>query len=136
MNSQQKLYKYPRTYHAPWSLGCTSDDKKHTSMEQFKNKRVIVTEKLDGECFPSITPILMADGSKKNISDINVGDIVLGFDSNNNLVESAVLNTFKNGMPPHGGFAIGLERITMQILGLGNIREASLFPRDMKRLTP
>lgn len=49
MNSQQKLYKYPRTYHAPWSLGCTSDDKKHTSMEQFKNKRVIVTEKLDGE---------------------------------------------------------------------------------------
>jgi nondiscriminating aspartyl-tRNA synthetase len=39
-------------------------------------------------------------------------------------------------MPPHGGFAIGLERITMQILGLGNIREASLFPRDMKRLTP
>lgn len=49
MNLQQKLYKYPRTYHAPWSLGCTSDDKKHTSMEQFKNKRVIVTEKLDGE---------------------------------------------------------------------------------------
>lgn len=49
MNSQQKLYKYPRTYHAPWSLGCTSDDKKHTSMEQFKNKRVIVTEKLGGE---------------------------------------------------------------------------------------
>lgn len=46
------------------------------------------------------------------------------------------LNTFKYGMPPHGGFAIGLERITMQILGLGNIREASLFPRDMKRLTP
>ena len=97
MNSQQKLYKYPRTYHAPWSLGCTSDDKKHTSMEQFKNKRVIVTEKLDGECFPSITPILMADGSKKNISDINVGDIVLGFDSNKNLVESTVLNVFKNG---------------------------------------
>lgn len=46
------------------------------------------------------------------------------------------LDTFKYGMPPHGGFAIGLERITMQILGLTNIREASLFPRDMKRLTP
>jgi len=46
------------------------------------------------------------------------------------------LDTFKYGMPPHGGFAIGLERITMQILNLGNIREASLFPRDMKRLTP
>ena len=46
------------------------------------------------------------------------------------------LDTFKYGMPPHGGFAIGLERITMQILGLSNIREASLFPRDMKRLEP
>ena len=46
------------------------------------------------------------------------------------------LDTFKYGMPPHGGFAIGLERITMQILNLGNIREAALFPRDMKRLTP
>ena len=46
------------------------------------------------------------------------------------------LDTFKYGMPPHGGFAIGLERITMQMLDLGNIREASLFPRDMKRLEP
>ena len=44
------------------------------------------------------------------------------------------LQTFKYGMPPHGGFAIGAERTTMQILGLANIREASLFPRDMKRV--
>ncbi|URZ01962.1 aspartate--tRNA(Asn) ligase [Clostridium felsineum] len=43
---------------------------------------------------------------------------------------------FRYGMPPHGGFAIGLERLTMQILGLDNIREASLLPRDMKRITP
>jgi len=41
--------KYPRTFHAPWSLGCTSDDKKHPNMNQFVGKRVIVTEKLDGE---------------------------------------------------------------------------------------
>ena len=46
------------------------------------------------------------------------------------------LDTFKYGMPPHGGFAIGLERITMRVLELSNIREASLFPRDIKRLTP
>lgn len=45
-------------------------------------------------------------------------------------------DNFKYGMPPHGGFAIGLERLTMQILGLENIREASLLPRDMKRITP
>lgn len=46
------------------------------------------------------------------------------------------LDTFKYGMPPHGGLAIGLERITMKILDLDNIREAVLLPRDMKRLEP
>ena len=46
------------------------------------------------------------------------------------------LDTFKYGMPPHGGFAIGLERLTMKILKLSNIREATLVPRDMKRGTP
>lgn len=41
--------KYGRTYHLPWSLGITKDDRVHTSLEQFIGKRVIVTEKLDGE---------------------------------------------------------------------------------------
>ncbi len=41
---------------------------------------------------------------------------------------------FKYGMPPEGGFAIGLERITQNILGLENVRQASLFPRDMERV--
>ncbi|MDD5145335.1 MAG: aspartate--tRNA(Asn) ligase [Candidatus Pacebacteria bacterium] len=44
------------------------------------------------------------------------------------------LQAFKYGMPPEGGFALGLERITKQILGLENIREASIFPRDMERI--
>lgn len=43
---------------------------------------------------------------------------------------------FKYGMPPHGGFAIGLERFIMQLLGLENIRLATLFPRDLTRLAP
>ena len=43
---------------------------------------------------------------------------------------------FKYGCPPHGGFAIGLERLTQQILGLANIKEASLFPRDRRRVRP
>ncbi len=43
---------------------------------------------------------------------------------------------FKYGCPPHGGFAIGLERITQKILGLQNIKEATLFPRDRKRVSP
>ena len=46
------------------------------------------------------------------------------------------LQAFEYGMPPHGGFAIGLERLTKQLLGLRNIREASLFPRDRNRLAP
>ncbi len=44
------------------------------------------------------------------------------------------LQAFKYGMPPEGGFSFGLERLTMQILKLSNIREASLFPRDMERV--
>lgn len=43
---------------------------------------------------------------------------------------------FKHGMPPHGGFAIGLERFIMQLLGLDNVRLATLFPRDLNRLAP
>ncbi|MGG3840637.1 aspartate--tRNA(Asn) ligase [Paenibacillus thiaminolyticus] len=46
------------------------------------------------------------------------------------------LDLFRYGMPPHGGFAIGLERLTSRLLGLGNVREASAFPRDRNRLTP
>lgn len=45
-------------------------------------------------------------------------------------------DSFRYGMPPHGGLAIGLERITMKLCGLNNIREATLLPRDLKRLTP
>jgi nondiscriminating aspartyl-tRNA synthetase len=44
------------------------------------------------------------------------------------------LQAFKYGMPPEGGFSFGLERITMKLLELQNIREASLFPRDMERV--
>jgi nondiscriminating aspartyl-tRNA synthetase len=44
------------------------------------------------------------------------------------------LQAFKYGMPPEGGFALGAERIVKQILELENVREASLFPRDMERI--
>ena len=44
------------------------------------------------------------------------------------------LEAFKYGVPPEGGFAFGAERITMQLLGLKNIREACMFPRDMERI--
>jgi len=46
------------------------------------------------------------------------------------------LKMFELGMPPHGGLAIGLERLTAQVLGLSNVRDATLYPRDRYRLTP
>ncbi len=46
------------------------------------------------------------------------------------------IDSFRFGAPPHAGWGIGLERLTMLILGLENIREAVLFPRDRDRLTP
>ena len=47
---------------------------------------------------------------------------------------SDYLSIFQFGMPPHGGFGMGLERLTMTLLRLKNIREASLFPSDTKRI--
>ncbi|MCI5873848.1 MAG: aspartate--tRNA(Asn) ligase [Roseburia sp.] len=46
------------------------------------------------------------------------------------------LAVFKYGMPPHGGLGIGLERLTMKIIGEDNVRETTLFPRDLSRLEP
>ncbi len=46
------------------------------------------------------------------------------------------LQAFKYGMPPHGGFGMGLERLVEKIIGLANIKEATLFPRDINRLVP
>jgi len=46
------------------------------------------------------------------------------------------LETFAHGMPPHGGFAIGLERWTARLISAENIRRTTLFPRDLHRLTP
>jgi aspartyl-tRNA synthetase len=43
---------------------------------------------------------------------------------------------FKYGMPPHAGWGMGGERLVMTMLGLENIREAVLFPRDRQRLSP
>ena len=49
---------------------------------------------------------------------------------------ASYLQAFEHGMPPHGGFAIGLERWTGRLTGAQNVREVTLFPRDLNRLTP
>jgi nondiscriminating aspartyl-tRNA synthetase len=46
------------------------------------------------------------------------------------------LQVFEHGMPPHGGFAIGLERWTARLAGVTNVRQVTLFPRDLHRLSP
>ena len=46
------------------------------------------------------------------------------------------LTAHKYGLPPHGGLGIGLERFTSKLCDLANIRQASLFPRDLNHLTP
>ncbi len=49
---------------------------------------------------------------------------------------AAYLQCFRHGMPPHGGFAIGLERWVGRLVEAANVREVTLFPRDLHRLTP
>jgi nondiscriminating aspartyl-tRNA synthetase len=46
------------------------------------------------------------------------------------------LQAFRSGMPPHGGFAIGLERLVARLAGMPNVRQVTLFPRDLDRLEP
>ncbi|KAI4379911.1 hypothetical protein MLD38_006149 [Melastoma candidum] len=48
----------------------------------------------------------------------------------------AYLDAFRYGMPPHGGFGVGLERVVMLYCALNNIRKTSLFPRDPTRIAP
>ena len=49
---------------------------------------------------------------------------------------ASYIETFRRGIPPHGGFAIGLERWVSRLTGAANIREVTLFPRDLNRLSP
>jgi len=49
---------------------------------------------------------------------------------------ASYLQTFDHGMPPHGGFAIGLERWTARLTGAANVRQVTAFPRDVHRLAP
>jgi nondiscriminating aspartyl-tRNA synthetase len=62
-------------------------------------------------------------------------DYVAALDGNTEPYES-YLDAFRYGMPPHGGFALGLERWVAQLIGAANVRETTLFPRDRTRLKP
>lgn len=64
------------------------------------------------------------------------GDYVSRLDEDSAKVLEGYLAAFRHGMPPHGGFAIGLERWTARLTGAANVRQVTLFPRDINRLTP
>jgi nondiscriminating aspartyl-tRNA synthetase len=49
---------------------------------------------------------------------------------------SAYVSAFRHGLPPHGGFGFGIDRLTEKVIGLDNVKEAILFPRDINRLSP
>ncbi|WP_242221603.1 aspartate--tRNA(Asn) ligase [Bacillus cereus group sp. BfR-BA-01380] len=68
----------------------------------------------------------------------NYGMLVRSFEEKGLHVENfqSYIDTFRYGCPPHGGFAIGLERLVYKFLNLSNVREASAFPRDCTRLVP
>ncbi len=66
------------------------------------------------------------------------GDYVAALEARREPLEpyAPYVDTFRYGVPPHGGFAIGLERWTARLLEVENIREVTLFPRDLHRLAP
>ena len=63
-------------------------------------------------------------------------DYVRALDGHDLSAFEGYLEAFRHGMPPHGGFAIGLERWVARLTGASNLREVTLFPRDLHRLTP
>ncbi|MNB98491.1 Asparagine--tRNA ligase [compost metagenome] len=68
----------------------------------------------------------------------NVEDLIASFKNKNLSLDNfkEYIQSFEIGVPPHGGFAIGLERLVMKMLNFTNARETSSFPRDCTRLTP
>lgn len=77
---------------------------------------------------------ISSGGQRINNSDLLVKQIKMkGLDAKN---FEHYINSFKYGAPEHSGWSIGLERFTMALLGLNNIRECTLFPRDRERLIP
>jgi len=64
------------------------------------------------------------------------GDYVAALDGQDLAPYEAYLQAFRHGMPPHGGFALGLERFVARLTGAANVRQTTLFPRDLHRLSP
>jgi len=64
------------------------------------------------------------------------GDYVSALHGQDLAPYEAYLQAFRHGMPPHGGFALGRERFVARLTGAANVRQTTLFPRDLHRLSP
>lgn len=92
-------------------------------------KNPVISDTFDLLC--AGTEITSGGARRYTFDSMNEGILSKGMDPSN---FEDYLSIFKYGMPPHGGFGVGLERLTMTMLRLKNIREASLFPSDPKRI--
>ncbi len=124
--------------------------------ENLKEGATCQFQKRETRIYPIKIPIFLADSSWNVCASVIIKEFTVKDDTTSggvrehrykeraaNIKEKGInpkdfdhLRFFKYGMPPHGGLAMGIERITQTILGLENVREASLTPRDPDRLTP
>ncbi|CAN1234495.1 Aspartate--tRNA ligase 2, cytoplasmic [Linum perenne] len=111
------LYRYPFNIRPFYTMPCPDDPRYSNSFDVF-----IRGEEIISGAQRIHVPDLLEQRAKE--CGIDVSTI------------STYIDSFRYGMPPHGGFGVGLERVVMLFLGLNNIRKTSMFPRDPRRLAP
>jgi len=111
------LYRYPLGVRPFYTMPDPHDDRWSNSYDLFMRGEEIVSGAQRVHC-----PDLLTERAK--LHGIDVGTL------------KSYIDAFRLGSFPHGGAGVGLERVVMLFLGLGNIRRSSMFPRDPKRLSP
>ncbi|XP_040376327.1 LOW QUALITY PROTEIN: aspartate--tRNA ligase 2, cytoplasmic [Oryza brachyantha] len=111
------LCRYPSAVRPFYTMPCSDDPRYSNSFDVFVRGEEIIS----GAQRVHVPEVLTKQAAARGV---DVGSI------------AAYVESFGYGAPPHGGFGVGLERVVTLFCGLGNIRKASLFPRDPRRLTP
>ena len=111
------LHRYPSNFRPFYTTICDDDPRYSNSYDFFMRGEEI----LSGAQRCHDPEILKAQAVERGIDPETIKDYI---------------ECFKYGAYPHGGGGIGMERVVMLFCGLKNIRNASLFPRDPKRITP
>ncbi|CAN6230282.1 unnamed protein product [Urochloa humidicola] len=111
------LCRYPSAVRPFYTMPCSDDPRYSCSFDVFVRGEEIIS----GAQRVHDPELLVAQAEARGIDVATI---------------AAYVDAFRYGAPPHGGFGVGLERVVMLFCGLGNIRKASLFPRDPKRLAP